>query len=423
MNENYYCQCSVCETIVNIKFQVGYIDVVPISYQCPECGITISGEISTDQKNISTKLSLFNCINMLSAREIGYCLQISSEFFTPKISLYGPLTISPFIEYSMMVREPNRKEKLDRFRILVPTFSKKLINQWHIAKRIFELYRSSNGKLLFNELKKLKLVDSKTKYIQFKEKQQNEAITKSILKVAEPIETTIPLKKEMYSLLENLRKQKRNEFRDVVNHFNDSYNENITALIDLIGQFVDYHKYIMPIILADLFDLEKVEDIKESKGLTSVNFERLKDNYVSSYEVLGNIYPVILALQNLNFRGNMNSFNPDLRKDFPNINSIEDYKKMRNKGNKLKFFNNEEKISLTIRKCLDNDIRNSLGHYTYKTENNQQLIHFLDLKRQPVKSLYLIEFAEMLYNTFKLALVFLEILSYMKSYNIETNAK
>lgn len=65
-------------------------------------------------------------------------------------------------------------------------------------------------------------------------------------------------------------------------------------------------------------------------------------------------------------RGNRNTFEQDIKRKFPKIESIMDYDiKIQNKGNKLKYFE-VENIYKSIFDCedfLSNEIRNSVGHH------------------------------------------------------------
>ncbi|PEZ76381.1 hypothetical protein CN380_21555 [Bacillus sp. AFS017274] len=82
--------------------------------------------------------------------------------------------------------------------------------------------------------------------------------------------------------------------------------------------------------------------------------------------------------------------------------------KVVNKGNKIKFFEDENIFSNfhIFDDILNNIIRNSIGHYSYVYVADKQLIKFKDKNKNI--DMYLIEFGELLLRTFFATFITLE---------------
>ena len=69
---NYFINCDLCETGINLRSQIGYFDI-PFNLHCPTCKTHIHGKLVIDQENIETKLELENAhskSNKIDSKEI-----------------------------------------------------------------------------------------------------------------------------------------------------------------------------------------------------------------------------------------------------------------------------------------------------------------------------------------------------------------
>ncbi|MGI8383188.1 hypothetical protein [Robertmurraya sp. P23] len=422
MNHNLNLKCEVCSNVVRLKIYGGHELVNPFAYSCPECNVTISGNLIWNEDMKEGLIKEFKCSNAVSVSiedgKESHMLQIATEFFTDKIKEFNnadpTLFFSPFMMDEASFEVKQKKKNIVSF--VTENFERDFV----VTIRIWELYKKKNIKylnrqLLFNgfiepvPLGQLLKVDHDNKIMEV---------------LYNPFRAF---------LLESGQYKKLLQFRSKLEEYKRSSHDEISALqkdlyelttysdenlVHLLTNFSNYYRYIWPIILSDIYKTTNLDDIKTSKGILTANFEILKNYYVEAFEILCSLLPVFLGLQNIRLRGKRNNFEEKISTDFPSIKTIIDYdKKVINKGNKVKYFERENIFSniFDINATLNNSIRNSIGHHSYSYEADQQLIILKE--RNKTSNLFLIEFGEMLLKTFYASFTALEVIMFLK--NIE----
>ncbi|SDP38047.1 hypothetical protein [Halobacillus aidingensis] len=399
MNVRNYAQCDVCNTVTLLKYQIGYLSSYPISYKCGKCGVTIFGEITLNQEEADHNLTLQNATLIYKEKEIGFIVQISGEFLAKKITKctpenYESALFSPFITESanMWGEIENFKERNNDFLYLIN-------NEWGKVKRIYELYSNSNRQFFIKEVRKI--LNNQTDTPLEKQSHFIKAINKILFLMFSPITTSNGHHKLLTDILsKEIRaifikdKEKLRDFLNVNISYFASYESKI---LDLFERFTKIYNFIIPI-----FSLNFREELTDADlvqlGLTTTSFEDIKHFYIDCYETIIESSHILIGLDNLKVRNDYRRMR-DL-KDFPKIKTIDDYSKIRNKGNKIKVLSSEETFANLIIKPLDNDIRNSIGHNSYKVEKDSQLISFYSNKGNIDKELYLVEFAQYCFEMF-----------------------
>ena len=95
MNVNFFVKCKTCYSIMRIRVQAGCYNWIPFTYECPECKVICSGEISipsqispSEKMNSKPIAKLKNCIEVnedeLEIDEVNSVIQLSSELYTDK---------------------------------------------------------------------------------------------------------------------------------------------------------------------------------------------------------------------------------------------------------------------------------------------------------------------------------------------------
>lgn len=93
--------------------------------------------------------------------------------------------------------------------------------------------------------------------------------------------------------------------------------------------------------------------------------------------------------------------------------------KMRNKGNIIKFLNMNEPFESLLCDCLNSDIRNSIGHFSYKSEeianSNGQNIRFYSINdTSKYFDISLVEICYDIWNMYKCLGVFNELIHHVE---------
>lgn len=366
MQANLYYQCTVCKSICNLKYQYGFSKKHPIRYKC-KCGVTISGEYSEE-----TGLKFENATKTDNTNA-QFVVNVSGEFLTPS-------------SYDISSMEDSFKPT---------TFITAL------SKMDYEKYTKAFSAMLDNRDKKY----PKIKIINELNEENNESLLKEKIKeYFDPQGIKFPLNNKADILravtminqfqflgYSNITKKTTDLFVQANREHPDEVNKYIRFLSSLnrikewkhrintiCNQFYQKVDLLMPAISIDYYYDKSILDSNDY-AITTTSFEEIKQLYVDFYELIASLLIVPLGLDNIL-----------VRSDYTKINSVkglsaktlEDVSKMRNKGNIIKLIDSNEPLQSLLCTCLDSDIRNSIGHFSYHSEeisgSNNQAIRFIN---------------------------------------------
>lgn len=421
MNHNLNLKCEVCENIVRLKVYGGYKNENFFSYSCPECSINIDGRLIWNENLEEGFIKEFQCNNATESVKEGkesHILQIATEFYTDKIKRFDPDDISLF--FSPFMKDTSSNEMKFKKTSLVKYTTDNFRDEYNNAMRILQLYKNRKFKYLDRQLLLHKYIKPVPLGQLLKIDYQN-VITDVVYSPFRIFLGEKGYDKKITSLryvLNSVKKRNNNETLKLKEEMKELVSSSEEDLVHLLENFYNYHHYIWPVILSTIYKTENIDEIKKNQGILTTNFEALKNYYVESFEVLCNVLPLFLGIQNIKLRNDRNKFSTEMEKNFPKIKTIIDFdEKVSNKGNKIKFFENENIFSdyFDIKSTLNNAIRNSIGHHSYQYESENQLIKFQDRKNS--FELYLIEFSELLFETFFATFIAIEIIWFYKDIN------
>lgn len=419
MNHNINLKCKVCSNVVRLKIYGGYELENPFAFSCPECNITIQGHLIWNEKLENGFIKEFKCNNANITEDKdteSHLLQIATEFFTDKIKkidISDPtMILSPFMMDQSSFELKQRKTSFVKY------VTEEFEEQFTVTLRLWELYKHKNFIYLDRQLLKHGFVEP--------------VVLGTVLKIDYPKKIMDVLYKpfiifltesggtqdiaSIRNMLVKANKLYPTEVRELYKDLQELLQNSDENIIHLLGNFYEYYRFIWPVVLSEIYRTHNIDDIKEKKGILTTNFEMLKNYYVEAFEILSTILPIFMGLQNIINRGDRNKFNEVTQSKFPKIKNIQDYdKQVVNKGNKIKFFEDENVFEeiFDIPFILDNSIRNSIGHHSYTYISDLQLISFKDRKKQ--WDLFLIEFGRILYKTFNATFIALEVIMYMNT--------
>lgn len=421
MNLNLRLVCEVCENPVALKVYAGYEKVNTFSYNCPECGINIHGHLTWNdpeklEESFIKEFECYNATNVTTSGNESHLLQIATEFYSDKIKEFK--TNDPSILFSPFMMEHISFELKQKKQFFVQYITDNFQNEYKISTRLWQLYKNKNFKYLNRQL----IANEYVEPVILGQTLKIDYPVKMLEVLYSPFNLFINISgfnKKISSLrnqLANIQRKNKGELLNLKKELEELISYSEEELIHLLANFSKYHKLIWPVILSTTLKTEDIQNIKESKGILTTSFEDLKNHYVEAFEILCSVLPLFLGIQNIELRNDRNNFNEQNKNDFPKIDSLLKYKeKVVNKGNKIKFFENENIFSecFDIRDILNNEIRNSIGHHSYINKNDKQLITFLD--RNKHTELYLIEFSELLFKTFFATFIGIEVLHFLKN--------
>lgn len=361
MNIAYYIKCDVCGCVTKVKVQAGWLEEHPIAIYCGKCNILIEGKVIQNPIEGTIKINFKNASQTLNNGVEDFFLESSGEFVTLKmvpgdskeamISTIAP----PFIRN---VWGKSRDLYYKNFKTLLELKNKK----WSMIRRVFELWNSHSSEIfLKQELRRqlIKIQDQDTYWIEkglhilFREVgkyMKSEEDNKNVVQLCKWIKE-IPNYKlnQLYDLLKN---------RDYLNNCK-------RRIYEITDQYIDKFQYMMP---AYQVLLERKRIDFEKLGITTTSFEILKDFYISCYELLGDMVPILNGLNNISLRGKYDNTRGTKIK----------YEDLFYKPNSLKIKNyvSEEKFSKLVDIHFNEKLRNAIGHYDYRIEGKSQKIFY-----------------------------------------------
>ncbi|MGP4076297.1 metal-binding protein [Halobacillus sp. K22] len=367
MRENL--QCEVCGAKTLVRIQVGWLDMHPIRFNCGRCEILITGNMFQDQLNAVAHTKFENVIKVPDKDDSDFHIEVSGEFLTQKLQSYqfSNTFFPPFFTSGMWLMEENMGE----FKRKTLRFLSTLNNDWPKYRRVNELWLRGNYQYLYKDLNK-----------QIRNKQfplKNElhyliAIRQTNIRLLSSTLSKNFFEKQIRFIGEevsNLSKNKNKEFSTLLEYFSNSIHRNEEKIFESIKQFINIFRFMIPVFGMDFYKNSTDVELDE-KGITTVSFEELKQFYVDIYEVITEMLELIVAYNNLKYRGDFQLMK-EKRKD---VVRLEDFKK-KSKGAKLEFIDGNEEYDNIVYPYLNNKLRNAIGHNTYKMEiQSQQITYF-----------------------------------------------
>ncbi|EEM05546.1 hypothetical protein bmyco0003_19670 [Bacillus pseudomycoides] len=382
-------QCNVCNSITRIKVQLGWLDHYPVRIKCGNCDISIFGNVYLDQQNAGFSIKLKNVTPLKNIGKPDYLIEVSGELLTEKMRPYtGKIDtfFPPFFKNGLF----SMGENIDNFKQSTIHFLHKIEHEWPTLRRINELWFNGNHTYLPKEIHKLL---NKTEFPADNELELLRAIhfLNSIFTNNFAGNYFMEITDHIFKELDNT--SDKNQLFLIARHFESYLADYERKLFGIINKFIDKFHMFIPIYGLDFYSEQNhKEEVIKKLGLTTVDFEDIKDFYIDTFEDIGDILNLMVAYNNLKHRADFKKMKENVIKD---ILDIEDYSKMRSKGRKLEFINGEESFDRIFVSKVDNRLRNAIGHRSYTYDVITQKLTYYpsgDQKKGTPENIYLTEF-------------------------------
>lgn len=383
---NYFIKCQVCGSVTRVRLQVGLQPTHPVIVTCGECGTSLFGMVNIDKETLELKLVFDNAIMLSKKDRVDYFVECSSEFPTLK---QCKVEETEDIDFSPFMRTINRIKDMETYEAFRHTVSQlnDTANKWKDCKKILTL---SQRKSEYTVQEVHKLFGGK--FIQCRD----EFETLRAVHMIEVMGFYTPLKKE---ILDNPSVCTKIVSLDIIQmknliEFLDKHNglqlEELQSLIyKLLDEYIDVYQALIPALLLQYckegsFDLEK-------EGSTTSTFDMVKQFYLDVYEALGNLLIIPVALNNIKYRGNMETL-PLIDSE---VVSLEKFIRLP-KAQKYRYCQNSEAYTNFLGIIVNPKLRNAIGHndVTYDTVT-QQITYVPDCRNRTKQATeYLLQFED-----------------------------
>lgn len=397
MTHNIFVKCDVCGSILDLKWQIGYLPKSEFMVSCGKCKSTIKGTLYTNNKDVKLDYDIVNAteIENHSMYECDFIIPISGELITEKMrrgtEQYKP---TPFINLTMLIGFNNFSIYQRRYL----TGVNKLENEKNIYDRFNELYSSNQFDYLRKEL-------SKNFNIKIKQRGLKETLEQkynfdiNFLTSFTNIARHIKIREKIFKNLKKLKGANKLEYEKLLLYFAEDIDKFEKKLRETLNIFLNNYNYFIPVISLEYINKEQIEEIFNKYALTTVDFEDVRSLYLRIYENIMESSILLIGLNNIVHRGDYSKIDDTI---IARKNTIEQYKEM-SKGNRLKYTLTNETFN-SIFPNFDKDIRNAIGHEDIEYDIFNQKLIYKDGKS------YLLEYVYNLWQCYEHCLLLYEII-------------
>lgn len=392
----YYQKCDVCGEITLVRLQVAaWLHQHPVYIYCGNCLTLMTGVATYDHENIDVSFELDNS-SRVGMRTHKYQWDVSGELLTPKASKYNPdnpeSVFTPFFRGGIFTMQ---HEGVQEFQKRIGHFVFNLRSQWHVVRRIQELWQNKKYDYLKTEL--LKFVPNKNIKLRldvdfFMGTHQSLIwFLSPIIKNSGFFNKTDEINKKLKTLLNG---KEYLDFIDYIKRMGLQRKEE--KVFERIKAFVKIFPELIPALGVENY-VEKPN--YQELGITTTTFEDLKTFYQDTYEVVTELLELIVGTNNLYHRGSYEF----MRKKRDDISQITEYSSRLSKGQRLEYIDGQECFDFLIRGLVDHEIRNAIGHVTYRYDVMDQVIKYYPKANESggkANTIYLAEFAQKCLNIF-----------------------
>lgn len=374
MQASSYYKCNICGKVCNLKYQMGYSKKHPIRYKC-SCGVAIRGEFQD-----GVGISFDNAVKINEQVIPDFVVHSSGEFLTlPPYavkSFEDTMLPSSFILATQMMDYEN-------FQIEFTNVINYRDNYHSLVRAINELFDAHNRDLLLSTIRRN--FDACVDPLPL----NNEADILRAMSIINQLQfmhqgekNHVKKTTDLFQIISAEHAQEVSNYIVFLSQL-DRINEWKRGINTICGQVYDKIDLLIPVIGIDFYKKDKGAMLSGAFAITTTCFEDIKQLYVDLYELICNLAILAIGFDNIVLR---NDYNVIRQIQGLNVKTLDDVSKMRNKGNIIKLIDTDAPYEALMCTCLDSDIRNSIGHFSYNSEeiisSHGQTIRFYDFNNR-----------------------------------------
>lgn len=384
MVANCFVKCQVCGSITRVRLQVGFLEKHPIVFACGECGTALNGTVEIGQDSPRLFFQFKNADIIDDCPATDYLVECSGEFPTSKPHAEKDahrIDLSPF----MRCVERMGKDRYERFSETISKLNS-FNEKWTLFKRIFDLYQQNDRKYLFNEIWKVLPKE------QFPCRNELE-----IARAVHTLEITYfigTLRKDILTdrtLSESIFKLDKNQIASFLVFLGSnpgySISELRASIYKVYNEFFSVYQYLIPALSLQYCREGSVDYEKE--GSTTSSFDLIKQFSLNTYETLGNLLVVPVALNGIKY---FNDYSQCTKADGGSL-SIKDFLGL-SKAKRYHYCDESKLYTKELRVILNSHLRNAIGHNDVEYDTVSQKITYVPnpKDRSKKQTTYLLEF-------------------------------
>lgn len=395
MTHNIFVKCDVCGSILDLKWQVGFLPKSNFIVSCGNCKSTIKGTLYVNNVDISLNYNIVNAKEVKADLMCDFIVPISGELITEKMRKgIEQFKLNPFMNLIELIGFDNFSTYQKRFL----TGTNIIENQKNIYDRLNELYFNKKFNYLKQELKQklnIKMKKEDLKEI-IEQKYKNDI---KFLTLFTNRKKYLNNKEKIFKSIKRTKGANKIEYEKLLRFFSndiDKFEKKLNATLNI---FLNNYNSFIPVLLLEYIDIKQIEEILNRYAITTVDFEDIRSLYLRIYENIMQVVDLIVGLNNIIYRGDYKKIDDTI---IQKKNTIEQYREM-SKGNKIKYTITNEIFNSVLPK-FDKDIRNAIGHEDIEYDIFEQKLVYKDGES------YLIEYVYNIWKCYEPCLLLYEII-------------
>ncbi len=395
MTHNIFVKCDVCGSILDLKWQVGFLPKSNFIVSCGKCKSTIKGTLYTNNVDISLNYDIVNAKEIKADFMCDFIVPISGELITEKMrkgtEQFKP---TPFMNLVSLIGPNNFAIYQKRFLTGINIIE----NQKNMYDRLNELYFNKNFNYLKQELKQKLNIKMKKEDLKEIIEQKYKNDIRFLISFTN-IKKYLNHREKIFKNINKIKGANKIEYEKLLKFLSSDIDKFEKKLNETLNIFLNHYNSFIPILLLEYVDKNKIEEVINEYAITTVNFEEVRSLYLRIYENIIQVVEVIVGLNNIMYRGDYKELDNTI---IPNKNTIDQYKEL-SKGNKIKYTLTNE-IFNSILPQFDKDIRNAIGHEDIEYDIFEQKMTYKDGES------YLIEYVYNIWECYEPCLLLYEII-------------
>lgn len=387
MTGRIYIRCPICDKITLLRYQFGYLEEHPIRFRCGYCGIPFVGKYS---KADGIRFSNGTVVASENEPITEYVIASSGELLSAKLrkvnefqDTIGP---SPFITACMVMGNGGYVQFAKNMSNVLSFKGKKA----YLVQNINELYfRRDHDELLRNHISKIldkEYFPTETE-MDILRAVHHLNILPFITYAKEDFErATDFINKSISRTIDKNMEQLEGVTKCLVEKgYLSIWEKQAFMMHSLMLQKIDI---FIPIIGYKSYEMS-ITEIEEKFSITTTSFEDIQQLYVNLYELIADMIPLVVGIDNIVCRNDYTILKPDheiWKRKGGKISTFQEFIELREKGARINYLDGSSEFENLIFNILDRDVRNAIGHFSYEDEDAfDQIIRFkTEKKNMPI---------------------------------------
>lgn len=383
--------CSTCTNKIRLKHQVGYVYPAVVKIPCFECGKIIKGHVRKADPAFDFPNDTVSMEYDPDCQTLGVSTELPIALKESNISGMGSLT--PFLGIGKIISY----DKIGKYEAKIVEFIKIYDPKFSYLKTCYELFENKKWDYYLSETKKyfrpninpnLDTFENCTVVI-------NE-INKDFFKFIQTDYYQTNFNNKLHKEIIDNNSHKIEDLKNLrisLETFITIEDEFIKG-IKLIDNFLSNVKSYFPVVALS-YNEDYSKEYLDEVGITTFEFNDLKDTYIEQFEYLSRISALYFGLINLAERNNFNDFGI-----ISDVSELGNYYAKDN-GIKKEIVKKHSFLHSYFIDTLNSQIRNGIGHLKTIYYPKNQLIRYypykVPAKKDRYKEIYLIDFVVQIY--------------------------